>query len=86
MAEDPAAEETIASLRRRIDEIDTALIQLWQERADLAQQVCVLRLSAGDTRLSLSGEYEVLKRFRDAIGLNGAQLGTLLLKAGRGEL
>jgi chorismate mutase len=86
MAEDPAAEETIASLRRRIDEIDTALIQLWQERADLAQQVCVLRLSAGDTRLSLSGEYEVLKRFRDAIGLNGAQLATLLLKAGRGEL
>jgi len=86
MADDPAATETIASLRCRIDEIDTALIQLWQERAELSQQVCVLRQSAGGTRLSLSREYEVLKRFRGAIGANGAQLGLLLVRAGRGPL
>jgi chorismate mutase len=85
-----AAEEhtaySISSMRERIDEIDTAIIGLWQERAGLSQRIGTIRVAAGGTRLILSREYEILQRFRGAIGAAGTQLALLLLKAGRGPL
>ncbi len=85
-----AAEEhtaySISSMRERIDEIDTAIIGLWQERAGLSQRIGTIRVAAGGTRLILSREYEILQRFRSAIGAAGTQLALLLLTAGRGPL
>ncbi|SDY74871.1 chorismate mutase [Micromonospora pattaloongensis] len=82
----PDAAERIVDLRKRIDEIDNALIALWQERAALSQQVGRTRLQSGGTRLVLSREREILERFREALGADGTQLALLLLRAGRGPL
>ena len=82
--EDPQAH--ITSLRTRIDEIDAAIIQLWQERAAISQEVGSTRVASGGTRLVLSREREILDRFRGALGADGTQLALLILRAGRGPL
>lgn len=76
----------IATLRARIDEIDAALIRLWQERAALSQQVGATRVASGGTRLVLSREREILDRFRGQLGADGTALALLILRAGRGPL
>jgi chorismate mutase len=81
---DPDA--AIAELRNRIDEIDAAIIRLWQERAAISQRVGATRVASGGTRLVLSREREVLDRFRHALGADGTQLALLILRAGRGPL
>jgi chorismate mutase len=80
------SDNRIAELRQRIDQIDTELITLWQERAELSQEVGNERQASGGTRLVLSREREILERFRHALGTDGTQLGLLLLRAGRGPL
>jgi len=88
MLTEPAADAQahIAALRARIDEIDATLIQLWQERAQISQEVGSTRVAAGGTRLVLSCEREILDRFRSAHGADGTQLALLILRAGRGPL
>ena len=81
----PAADE-IRAMRVRIDEIDQAIIDLWQERARLSQQVGKTRMASGGTRLVLSREREIVERFRTALGPDGTQLALLLLRSGRGPL
>ena len=83
---DAAASEHIASLRRRLDEIDQQLIDLWRERAAISHEVGVTRVAAGGTRLVLAREQEILARFREALGADGTQLALLILRAGRGPL
>jgi chorismate mutase len=83
---EPAAAARIVHIRERIDEIDHALITLWQERAALSQEVGATRMASGGTRLVLSREREILERFRVALGADGTQLALLLLRAGRGPL
>ena len=83
---EPGAAEVISGMRERIDEIDNALIALWQERAALSRQVGATRVASGGTRLVLSREREILDRFRAALGADGTQLGLLVLRAGRGPL
>jgi chorismate mutase len=85
-AENVAADEHIAGLRRRLDEIDEKLIELWRERAAISHEVGQTRVAAGGTRLVLAREQEILTRFREALGADGAQLALLLLRAGRGKL
>jgi chorismate mutase len=82
----PATDNRISELRRRIDEIDAELIQLWLERASISQEVGATRMAAGGTRLVLSREQEILARFRDALGPDGTELAMLILRAGRGPL
>jgi chorismate mutase len=84
--EDSEAAARIVAIRERIDEIDRTLVELWQERATLSQQVGATRLASGGTRLVLSREREILERFRTALGADGTQLALLLLRAGRGPL
>jgi chorismate mutase len=85
-AEDAPAADEIRAMRARIDEIDQAIIDLWQERARLSQQVGKTRMASGGTRLVLSREREIVERFRTALGPDGTQLALLLLRSGRGPL
>ncbi|HEY7176491.1 MAG TPA: chorismate mutase [Micromonosporaceae bacterium] len=83
---DHLATDQISGLRERIDEIDSALIALWQERAAISAEVGRVRIASGGTRLVLSREREIVDRFRDALGADGVQLALLILRAGRGPL
>ncbi len=85
-APEPAADAHISGLRTRIDEIDAAIIALWQERAAISQEVGATRVASGGTRLVLSREREIMDRFRTALGADGTQLALLILRAGRGRL
>ena len=80
------ASAEILAIRERINEIDDAIVALWQERADLSRQVGATRLASGGTRLVLSREREIMEKFRDALGPDGSQLALLRLRAGRGPL
>jgi chorismate mutase len=82
----PTADERIAELRRQIDQCDAELIALVQRRLAVSQEIGELRRAAGGTRLSLAREKQVLARFSAALGRDGAALGMLLLRQGRGHL
>jgi chorismate mutase len=82
----PLAAGEIRAMRVRIDEIDQAIIDLWQERSRLSQQVGKTRMASGGTRLVLSREREIVERFRSALGPDGTQVALLLLRSGRGPL
>ncbi|GGK92196.1 hypothetical protein GCM10012284_27540 [Mangrovihabitans endophyticus] len=73
-------------MRERIDEIDQAIIDLWQERARLSREVGRTRMASGGTRLVLSREREIVERFRSALGADGTQVALMILRAGRGPL
>jgi chorismate mutase len=80
------ADEQIAELRREIDACDAELIRLVQHRLTVSQEIGELRRATGGTRLSLSREQQVLARYQDALGPDGATLGLVLLRQGRGRL
>ncbi|MFW3169951.1 chorismate mutase [Geodermatophilus sp. CPCC 206100] len=82
----PAADERIAELREEIDTCDAEIIRLVQRRLAVSQQIGELRQSTGGTRLSLSREQQVLSRFQAELGRDGATLGMMLLRQGRGRL
>lgn len=82
----PEAADQISTLRKRIDEIDATLIELWKERSAISQQVGRTRMASGGTRLVLSREQEIMDRFRSELGPDGTQLALLILRAGRGPL
>jgi len=80
------ADERIGALREAIDDCDAEIIALVQRRLAISQEIGALRASSGGTRLSLAREAEVLNRFRLALGPDGAALGMMLLRQGRGRL
>ena len=78
--------EQIGDLRNEIDSCDAEIIALVQRRLAISQEIGALRAASGGTRLSLSREQQVLARFRAALGPDGAALGMMLLRQGRGRL
>ena len=84
VAADPA--EKIGKLRSAIDACDAEIIELVERRLAISREIGALRAATGGTRLSLSREQQVLSRFRAALGPDGAALGMLLLRQGRGRL
>ena len=80
------ADVRISELREEIDACDAAIIDLIQRRLSVSQEIGELRRAAGGTRLSLSREQQVLARFQEALGRDGATLGMMLLRQGRGRL
>jgi chorismate mutase len=82
----PAADERIAELRGQIDACDAEIIALVQHRLAVSHEIGELRRAAGGTRLSLAREQQVLARFQSALGPDGAALGMMLLRQGRGRL
>ena len=81
---DPA--DRISRLRGEIDACDAGIIELVERRLAISQEIGALRAASGGTRLSLSREQQVLARFRAALGPDGAALGMMLLRRGRGRL
>ena len=87
-AAEPAADPTdrIGRLRDEIDACDAEIIELVERRLAISQEIGALRAASGGTRLSLAREQQVLSRFRAALGPDGAALGMMLLRRGRGRL
>jgi chorismate mutase len=83
-AADPT--EQIDALRDEIDACDAQIIELVQRRLSISQEIGALRTASGGMRLSLSREQRVLARFQEALGPDGATLGMMLLRQGRGRL
>jgi chorismate mutase len=83
-AADPAVR--IGELRQEIDACDTWIIELIQRRLAASQEIGKLRTAAGGTRLSLAREQQILAKFQAALGPDGAALGLMLLRQGRGRL
>jgi chorismate mutase len=82
--DDPS--ERIGELRSLIDACDAEIIELVRRRLAISQEIGALRAASGGTRLSLSREQQVLARFGAALGPDGASLGMMLLRQGRGRL
>jgi chorismate mutase len=78
--------DRIGELRTAIDACDAEIIELVQRRLAISKEIGALRAASGGTRLSLSREQQVLSRFRAALGPDGAALGMMLLRQGRGRL
>jgi chorismate mutase len=76
----------IGELRGEIDTCDAEIIALVQRRLAISREIGTLRAAAGGTRLSLAREQQVLARFQGALGQDGAALGMMLLRQGRGRL
>jgi chorismate mutase len=83
-ADDPA--ERISELRGAIDACDAEIIALVQRRLEISHEIGTVRSASGGTRLNLAREQQILSRFRAALGRDGAALGMLLLRQGRGRL
>jgi chorismate mutase len=82
----PEPADRIDVLRSEIDACDAQIIELVQRRLSISQEIGAIRTAAGGMRLSLSREQRVLARFRAALGPDGAALGMMLLRQGRGRL
>ncbi len=84
----PAAEpaDPITALRAEIDACDDEVIALVRRRLAISQRIGSLRAASGGTRLSLAREQQLLARFGEALGPDGAALAMLLLRQGRGRL
>jgi chorismate mutase len=78
--------DRIGELRAEIDACDAAIIELVQRRLAISQEIGAVRKASGGTRLNLTREQQVLSRFRAALGPDGAALGMVLLRQGRGRL
>jgi chorismate mutase len=78
--------DRIGELRTEIDGCDAEIIELVQRRLAISKEIGAIRAASGGTRLSLSREQQVLSRFRAALGPDGAALGMMLLRQGRGRL
>ena len=78
--------DRIGQLRAQIDACDADIIELVQRRLAISREIGALRTATGGTRLSLSREQQVLSRFSSALGPDGAALGMMLLRQGRGRL
>jgi chorismate mutase len=78
--------DRIGELRTQIDACDAEIIELVQRRLSISREIGALRAAAGGTRLSLAREQQILDKFRAALGPDGAALGMMLLRQGRGRL
>jgi chorismate mutase len=78
--------DRIGELRAAIDACDAEIIELVQRRLAISREIGTLRRASGGTRLNLAREQQVLARFQTALGADGAALGMMLLRQGRGRL
>lgn len=75
----------IPALRTEIDELDAEILRLVQRRTAVSKRIGRARMAAGGPRIVYSREMAVLARFED-LGIEGRELGMILLRLGRGRL
>jgi chorismate mutase len=79
------SEDEIGSLRIEIDRLDAEILRLIKRRSEVSQRIGRARMAAGGPRIVYSREMAVLARFED-LGVEGRELGMILLRLGRGRL
>ncbi len=79
------SEDEIARLRVEIDHCDAEILRLVKRRSEVSQRIGRARMAAGGPRIVYNREMAVLARFRE-LGVEGRELGMLLLRLGRGRL
>ena len=83
-AEIPSDDE-IPALRVEIDQLDAEILRLVKRRSEVSQRIGRARMAAGGPRIVYNREMAVLARFDD-LGVEGRELGMILLRLGRGRL
>lgn len=83
--DDIPAEAEIQELRKEIDHLDAEILRLVLRRSHVSQRIGRARMAAGGPRIVYNREMAVLARFRE-LGVEGRELGMLLLRLGRGRL
>ncbi|WP_405987758.1 chorismate mutase [Streptomyces sp. NBC_00986] len=78
------AATTIRGHRALIDTIDTRIIGLVKERAELSAQVQTARMSTGGPRVCVSRETQIIGHYSDEFGRFGVEFAKLLLRVSRG--
>jgi len=78
--------ELIPLLRTQIDALDAGIARLIAERARLSGRIQSARIAAGGVRIELGRERRILEAYRDALGDEGTNLGTAVLRLCRGPL
>lgn len=79
------SEDEIARLRIEIDHCDAEILRLVKRRSEVSRRIGRARMAAGGPRIVYNREMAVLARFRE-LGVEGRELGMLLLRLGRGRL
>ncbi|WP_326598639.1 chorismate mutase [Streptomyces sp. NBC_01803] len=77
--------DVVADGRERLDALDARIIELVKERVTVSEQIQAARIAAGERRIHLAREMEVLRRYRDELGRQGTQLAMTLLELCRGR-
>jgi chorismate mutase len=83
-AEIPSDDE-IPALRVESDQLDAEILRLVKRRSEVSQRIGRARMAAGGPRIVYNREMAVLARFDD-LGVEGRELGMILLRLGRGRL
>ncbi len=76
--------DLIDTLRRQIDALDAALIQIVAERARVSRRIQTARMNAGGTRVELGRERTVRNTYRDGLGPDAVTLAEAVLQVCRG--
>jgi chorismate mutase len=79
------SEDEISTLRVEIDHLDAEILRLVKRRSEVSQRIGRARMAAGGPRIVYNREMAVLARFDD-LGVEGRELGMILLRLGRGRL
>ena len=80
----PSREAHILALRMRIDELDTVLIGLLQQRARLSAEVQCTRMAHNGPPLAPGREEVVRIHFRSGLGARGSDVADAVLSLCRG--
>jgi chorismate mutase len=81
----PAADDHIPTLRAQIDALDSAIMRLVAERAELSRRVQTARMNGGGTRVELGRERVILDAYRTTLGPQGPHLADAVLQVCRGR-
>jgi chorismate mutase len=76
---------SVADGRARIDMLDGALLALLAERRQVSTRIQQLRVDAGGSRVEHSRENAIVRRYAEALGDGGAELGLAVLGHCRGR-
>jgi chorismate mutase len=86
MTETQPTPDAVTAGRARIDEIDTALVDLIEQRVAVSREIQRARVASGGPRVVTARERDVVQRWREALGHPGGGIALSLLDLSRGPL